>query len=138
VESVLRDLGLSDARHTIIGTIFRSGLSKGQLRRASVGVELLASPRVLLLDEPTSGLDAAAAYTMVSMLRKVSRQGRAVFATLHQPSSDSFHLLDKLCLMVRGEVVYFGPKGEAVTYFSRLGLECPQVGSGWRSVVSGC
>ena len=58
VKEVLAMLRLSDAARTKIGSVESRGLSGGQRKRVSIGVELLADPAVLLLDEPTSGLDA--------------------------------------------------------------------------------
>lgn len=36
-------------------------LSGGELKRLSVGMGMIANPKVLFLDEPTSGLDSTAA-----------------------------------------------------------------------------
>ena len=49
VETVLKDLGIDHVADTYIGTIFRAGLSGGQQRRVSAGIELIATPSVLLL-----------------------------------------------------------------------------------------
>jgi ABC-type glutathione transport system ATPase component len=55
VESVIERLGLESARNTKCGGTFYRGLSGGQLRRVSIGIELVAQPDILALDEPTSG-----------------------------------------------------------------------------------
>ena len=49
------------------GGYLRRGISGGERRRVSIGVELIAEPRVLVLDEPTSGLDAKKARQLVRM-----------------------------------------------------------------------
>jgi ABC-type multidrug transport system ATPase subunit len=57
VEDVLEQLGLTQVRDTRIGgrTSHARGISGGEMRRVSIGLELVASPDVLILDEPTSG-----------------------------------------------------------------------------------
>ena len=57
VEDVLEQLGLTRVRDSRIGgrTSQARGISGGEMRRVSIGLELVASPDVLILDEPTSG-----------------------------------------------------------------------------------
>ena len=55
VESLMEELGLSQAADTPVGTIFIKGISGGQKRRLSIAQEVLVSPSVMFLDEPTSG-----------------------------------------------------------------------------------
>ena len=53
-------------------SIFQSltaGISGGQRKRTSVGVELITDPALLFLDEPTSGLDSYSAYNMIQLLK---------------------------------------------------------------------
>lgn len=51
VDTVLKDLGIDHVADTYIGTIFRAGLSGGQQRRVAAGIELIATPSVLLLGQ---------------------------------------------------------------------------------------
>jgi ABC-type multidrug transport system ATPase subunit/ABC-type multidrug transport system permease subunit len=89
-------------------------LSPGQRKRLTIGVELVALPRLLLCDEPTSGLDAREAVVVMRALRRLA-DGPArmtVLATIHQPSFEVFSMADSLLLLATGgRQVYFGPVG---------------------------
>lgn len=89
-------------------------------------MELVTDPAILFLDEPTSGLDSFTAYSVVKNLRHLSQSGRSVVATIHQPSSEIFHLFDDLLLLAEGRVLYHGPILGAVPYFAKQGFNCPQ------------
>lgn len=39
--------------------------------------------------------------------------GRTIIGTFHHASADSFELIDNLCLLVRGRMVYFGEASSA-------------------------
>ena len=52
---LLDSLGMDDHANTIVGDMFRKGLSGGQKKRLSIALEALSSPETLFLDEPTSG-----------------------------------------------------------------------------------
>lgn len=41
--------------------------------------------------------------------------------TIHQPSSRLFHKFDKLILLGKGSLLYFGKASEAMVYFSSIG-----------------
>lgn len=126
VDAVIEMLGLTNQRNTKIGDIFFRGLSGGQRRRVSLGIELIAQPSMLFLDEPTSGLDSASAFSIVSSLRRFAKATKtAILMTIHQPSELLFELGDKLLLLSSGRQVFFGPLREIEPHFLRLGFECP-------------
>jgi ABC-type multidrug transport system ATPase subunit len=118
IDAVLPLIGLAEKRHLRAGSDLDKTLSGGQRRRLSIGLELMGNPALLLLDEPTSGLSGPDAASVVSLLRKLSRQGTLVIATIHQPSPEVFALFDKLLVLDRGGVpAYFGAAANAPKWF---------------------
>lgn len=53
-----------------VGTDETRGVSGGERRRTSIGMELITSPEYLFLDEPTTGLDASTANSVMTVLKK--------------------------------------------------------------------
>ncbi|KAJ7294808.1 hypothetical protein O6H91_Y230400 [Diphasiastrum complanatum] len=125
VESVILEMGLHDCADTPIGNWHVRGLSGGEKRRLSIGLELLARPHLLFLDEPTSGLDSASAFFVTTTLKNLARDSRTVIASIHQPSSEVFELFDKLFLLANGRTVYFGEARSAQEHFAKAGFPCP-------------
>jgi ABC-type multidrug transport system ATPase subunit len=78
------------------------GVSGSERKRTCIGYELITDPKVLLLDEPTSGLDSITSNLIIRILRKEAARGLTVISTIHLPSSETFHLFDRLCLMHDG------------------------------------
>jgi hypothetical protein len=79
VEKVLRQLNLVRCADTRVGVPgVTRGISGGERRRVSIGLDLIVNPRLLFLDEPTSGLDSTMAEQVVTILRNLARQGRTV------------------------------------------------------------
>ena len=59
-------LGLKHRANTIVGDALLRGVSGGEKKRVSVGIEWAKSPGVWLFDEPTTGLDSSASYDVRS------------------------------------------------------------------------
>ncbi len=91
-------------------------LSGGQRKRVSIGVELLADPKLFFLDEPTSGLDPGLDKKMMQLLRKLADQGRTIVLVTH--ATANIKLCDRVVFMGRGGYpCYFGPPDEAFQFF---------------------
>ncbi|KAK9697065.1 hypothetical protein RND81_08G012700 [Saponaria officinalis] len=127
VESTIVEMGLQDCADTVVGNWHLRGISGGEKRRVSIALEILMRPRLLFLDEPTSGLDSASAFFVTQTLRGLSRDGRTVIASIHQPSSEVFELFDCLYLLSGGKTVYFGQTSDSYEFFAEAGFPCPSL-----------
>ncbi|MGO9155540.1 ATP-binding cassette domain-containing protein, partial [Mycobacterium sp.] len=92
VAQVLDELGLTQHANTRVDQ-----LSGGQRKRASVALELLTGPSLLILDEPTSGLDPALDLQVMTMLRQLADAGRVVLVVTH--SLTYLDVCDQVLLM---------------------------------------
>lgn len=125
VNNCIAELGLTSCCDTMIGGKFKKGISGGEKRRVSIGIELVASPSILFLDEPTSGLDSYAAGQVMKLLAQVAKAGKTVLFTIHQPSSDVFCSFDRLILLNKGRVMHQGAVATICDDFSTLGYTVP-------------
>jgi ABC transport system ATP-binding/permease protein len=82
-------------------------LSGGQRKRASVALELLTGPSLLILDEPTSGLDPALDRQVMTMLRQLADAGRVVLVVTH--SLTYLDVCDQVLLLAPGgKTAFYG------------------------------
>lgn len=122
VDCLLKDLQLYACKDTIIGNHENKGVSGGERKRTSIGVELISNPAILLLDEPTSGLDSQTSLKIITLLRKIaSEKNMMIICTIHQPSSNIFNLFDKLMVLEKGSLIYTGLPSKINAYFEELG-----------------
>lgn len=107
IEGVLAELQLTEHMQTRIDK-----LSGGQRKRASVAMELLTGPSLLILDEPTSGLDPALDRQVMKTLRTLADAGRVVLVVTH--SVAHLEICDQVLLLAPGgKTAYCGdPKGK--------------------------
>ncbi|CAR26262.1 ZYRO0B05588p [Zygosaccharomyces rouxii] len=128
VDQLLLELGLRDCANTLVGDARNRGLSGGEKRRLSVATQLVSNPSFMFLDEPTTGLDAYSAFLLVKSLKKLARDGQKSFImSVHQPRSDIMFLLDSVCILSKGNVVYCGKTTEMIPYFDSLGYSVPHL-----------
>jgi ABC-type multidrug transport system ATPase subunit len=123
---MLEELGLTHCADTIVGGPLLKGISGGERKRCSVGVELVTRPAMVFLDEPTSGLDSFSAVQLCKVLKKVADSGASVLFTIHQPSSEIFNAFDRLILMNRGRIMWQGQTFKMNGFFKKHGHKIPK------------
>ncbi|CAG8650269.1 6595_t:CDS:2 [Funneliformis caledonium] len=126
VQTIIEEFGLDRVADNKIGTVFVRGISGGEKRRCAIASQVLTLPKIIFLDEPTTGLDSAAAYNVMNAIVDMARRHKlAVIASIHQPSTETYALFDKLLLLGRGKTLYFGKRENAISHFEELGFACP-------------
>ena len=131
VDRNLDALGLAKVANRPIGDrslTNRAGLSGGERRRLSVGLELLSTPQVFLADESTTGLDSSQAVKIVKLIVDLAKERQIpALLSLHQPRASIWKMLDSFILLAPGgRVCYAGLRHQALEYFNELGYECPE------------
>lgn len=116
IDETLEAVELSAHRKTLI-----SRLSGGERKRASIAVELLASPKLFFLDEPSSGLDPGTEKHLMQMLKRISQSGKTVVMVTH--TVQNIELCDMLICMGRGgRLCFAGTPEEALTFFGKQSM----------------
>ncbi|KAM8971160.1 broad substrate specificity ATP-binding cassette transporter ABCG2 isoform X1 [Sarcophilus harrisii] len=124
IQRIIKELGLEKVADSKVGTQFSRGVSGGERKRTSIGMELISDPSVLFLDEPTTGLDSSTANAVLLLLKRMSKQGKTIIFSIHQPRYSIFKLFDSLTLLASGRLIYHGPAQEALEYFASAGYRC--------------
>ncbi len=111
IDEVLDVTGLAERRDVPINQ-----LSGGQRKRVSIAVELITKPSVIFLDEPTSGLDPGTEEKIMKLFRQIAESGRTVILTTH--AMENVKLFDKIVILMRGKLVFYGKPSEALKYLN--------------------
>jgi ABC-2 type transport system ATP-binding protein len=97
-DEIVEQLDLGPLLRQPIGT-----LSKGQRKRALLGIGLLTPQPALLIDEPFEGLDLRQARDVAAALRAHAARGRTLFLSIHQ-IGDAARICDRFVLLSSGRV----------------------------------
>jgi ABC-type multidrug transport system ATPase subunit len=120
VRSVLDKMELTTLRTAKAGT-----LTAEQRKRASLAVELLTDPSLLVFEEPTAGLEPEAAQKITATLRQLADDGRVVLVATTTPTE----------LDACDQVVMLTPTGIPVFAGAPSEIE-PQLGTtDWAKIV---
>jgi iron complex transport system ATP-binding protein len=112
----LADMDLADLQDRLAAT-----LSGGERRRLALATLLVQDPDVLLLDEPLNHLDPSHQFAVLSVLRRLAQEGKAVAASLHDPVLAARHFDTTLLLHGDGRW-QLGPVAELLDEHTLAGL----------------
>ncbi|PIM99390.1 Transporter, ABC superfamily (Breast cancer resistance protein) [Handroanthus impetiginosus] len=126
VKALMEELGLSHVAGGRVGDDRVRGISGGERRRVSIGVEVIHDPKVLILDEPTSGLDSTSALQIIDMLKTMAEnRGRTIILSIHQPGFRIVKLFNSILLLANGSVLHHGSIDLLSVNLTLMGLELP-------------
>ncbi|KAE8725425.1 ABC transporter G family member 5 [Hibiscus syriacus] len=126
VKSLIQELGLDHIAMARVGDDRVRGISGGERRRVSIGVDVIHDPKVLILDEPTSGLDSTSALQIIDMLKVMAEtRGRTIILSIHQPGFRIVKLFNSMLLLANGSVLHQGTVDQLGAYLRDMGLQLP-------------
>lgn len=97
-------------------------LSTGMKQKASIVVNLVNDPEVVIFDEPTSGLDIVTARVVLDYLKKLRAEGKTVIVSTHiMPEAEK--LCDKVVMIIGGRKVIEGTIPEVLEKTQTADLE---------------
>jgi ABC-2 type transport system ATP-binding protein len=97
-DRAIRDVGLGDAAHQLVGS-----LSGGQRSRASLACAMIGQPKLLVLDEPTVGQDPVLRADLWAQFHALAAQGTTLLVSSHV--MDEAGRCDRLLLIREGNVI---------------------------------
>lgn len=107
--NLLNQFGITDKAKNIV-----SELSGGQKQKLFIVLALIPNPKVVFLDELTTGLDARARREVWKIISKLKEKGLTIFLTSHF-MDEVEALCDNICILKKGQAVFYGTVQEAVT-----------------------
>lgn len=126
VERLMQELGLVHVADNFVGDEEQRGISGGERKRVSIGIEMIHDPSILLLDEPTSGLDSTSALQVIEMLSSMATtKHRTIILSIHQPSYRILHYISNILILSHGCVVHSGSLELLEETINQMGFEIP-------------
>ncbi|MFP4162561.1 MAG: FHA domain-containing protein [Chitinispirillaceae bacterium] len=114
-DEILELVGLRGVKDSRVGS-----LSGGEARRLHIGVELLASPALIILDEPLSGLDPGLVKRFMDLFRRICDRGHTLVLTTH--TLERIDLCDRVVFVNNGKLLYTGSPESLCEHFGAENL----------------
>ena len=105
-EMNLDRVGLLDKKNE-----YPNRLSGGQKQRVAIARALAMEPRVMLFDEPTSALDPELIGEVLTVMKKVAKEGMTMLVVTHEMGF-ARDVADRVVVLGEGNIVEQGPPEE--------------------------
>ena len=96
--------------------------SHGMRQKIIIMGALMHNPAVWILDEPLTGLDPRSSFQLKEMMRQHTQAGNCVFFSTHMLEVAE-KLCDKIALINKGKILFFGELEELKDQHNQLSLE---------------
>lgn len=116
VDNLIDELGLREKEKVLC-----KKLSGGQMRRLSIALAIITSPKILFLDEPTLGLDVKARKTLWDIVKTLKKK-MTIILTTHYLEEVEF-LADRIAIISRGKIKTCGTLDEILSQTNCKNLE---------------
>ncbi len=107
--ALIRDVGLADRAHSLVGTY-----SRGMRQRLGIARALINSPAVVILDEPTLGLDPRGQQELLDLVKWVARERNAGVILCSHMLAEVETVCDDVVILSAGNVVARGTTAEVI------------------------
>ena len=98
---------------------YGNALSGGERQRIGLARAIYAEPSVLVLDEPNSNLDERGEISLIKTILDAKSRGSTCVVITHR--DQILKVVDKLLVLVDGEIKLMGPKDQVLIELSKLG-----------------
>lgn len=123
INMLLRMFNIKHTADTLVGGPFVRGISGGERKRVAIAEMMVTNAAICAWDNPTRGLDASTAVDYVRSIRVLSNIHKtATFVTAYQVSETIYREFDKVIVIEKGRLAFFGAATEARGYFEDLGF----------------
>ena len=88
---------------------------------------LVGPAKTLFMDEISTGLDSSTTFQIVKCMQQIAHLNEStIMISLLQPAPETFDLFDDITLLSEGQIVYQGPRENALEFFESCGFRCPE------------
>ena len=113
IESLLRELGLWEKRHSKVRE-----LSGGMKRKVMIARALIHEPKILILDEPTAGVDVETRKSLWTYFRRLNQKGTTILLTTHY-IEEAEELCQRIAIIHKGSIIALDTKDNLLELLER-------------------
>ncbi|KAH7282783.1 hypothetical protein KP509_35G047300 [Ceratopteris richardii] len=120
-------MGLKHVANRIVGNAMIPSITEDERYRLTAAEMFSGAHAVYFFDQLHTVAEDSITFDLLTAIRIYTRVRQITFlASLMQPSSEVFDLFDRVIILNDGNLVYQGPRQDAIPYFEKLGYRKPK------------